>query len=87
MTEMGRFVKFNGLVKQISLLLPTYLSCCLLQQFHDALSCKARRAVRSASQPSQEEDPKQRLEAKLVAAKQKRYSKEANRHSILFDSI
>ncbi|XP_051216913.1 uncharacterized protein [Lolium perenne] len=52
------------------------------QQFHDALSCKARRAVRSTSQPSQEEDPKQRLEAKLVAAKQKRLSlleKEQNR--------
>ncbi|CAM0945668.1 unnamed protein product [Alopecurus aequalis] len=44
------------------------------QQFHEALSCKARRAVRSTSQPSQEEDPKQRLEAKLVAANQKRLS-------------
>ncbi|XBH77759.1 hypothetical protein VPH35_104171 [Triticum aestivum] len=52
------------------------------QQFHETLSCKARHAVRSTSQPSQEEDPKQRLEAKLVAAKQKRLSlleKEQNR--------
>ena len=52
------------------------------QQFHEKLSCKARHAVRSTSQPSQEEDPKQRLEAKLVAAKQKRLSlleKEQNR--------
>ncbi|KAF7084128.1 hypothetical protein CFC21_087810 [Triticum aestivum] len=51
------------------------------QQFHETLSCKARHAVRSTSQPSQE-DPKQRLEAKLVAAKQKRLSlleKEQNR--------
>ncbi|KAE8788199.1 hypothetical protein D1007_37802 [Hordeum vulgare] len=53
------------------------------QQFHETLSCKARRAVRSTSQPSQGEDPKQRrLEVKLVAAKQKRLSlleKEQNR--------
>ncbi|VAI56564.1 unnamed protein product [Triticum turgidum subsp. durum] len=53
----------------------------VLMQFHETLSCKARHAVRSTSQPSQE-DPKQRLEAKLVAAKQKRLSlleKEQNR--------
>ncbi|KQJ99890.1 uncharacterized protein LOC100841358 isoform X2 [Brachypodium distachyon] len=52
------------------------------QQFHEALSCKARRTVRSTSQLSQEEDPKQRLEAKLVAANQKRLNllaKEQNR--------
>ncbi|TVU29706.1 hypothetical protein EJB05_21285 [Eragrostis curvula] len=51
------------------------------QQFHDALSSKARRTFRNPQ--SQEDDlPGQRLEAKLVAAEQKRLSllaKERNR--------
>ncbi|XP_006648736.1 uncharacterized protein LOC102721810 [Oryza brachyantha] len=52
------------------------------QQFHEALSYKARRTVRCPPCSPQEEDPKQRLEAKLVAAHQKRLSllaKEQNR--------
>ncbi|CAD6244136.1 unnamed protein product [Miscanthus lutarioriparius] len=44
------------------------------QQFHEALSSKARRSIKSPSGSSQEEDRGQLLEAKLVAAKQKRLS-------------
>lgn len=44
------------------------------QQFHETLSSKARRSLRSSSGSSQEEDRGQLLEAKLVAAKQKRLS-------------
>uniref|UniRef100_A0A0D9VH30 T-complex protein 11 n=1 Tax=Leersia perrieri TaxID=77586 RepID=A0A0D9VH30_9ORYZ len=53
------------------------------QQFHEALSCKARHTVRCPSGLSQEEDPKQRLESKLVAAKQKRLSLLAKEQSRL----
>uniref|UniRef100_A0A0E0NGD9 T-complex protein 11 n=1 Tax=Oryza rufipogon TaxID=4529 RepID=A0A0E0NGD9_ORYRU len=53
------------------------------QQFHEALSCKARCTVRYPSCPSQEEDPKKRLEAKLVAAEQKRLSLLAKEQSRL----
>ncbi|WOL01261.1 hypothetical protein Cni_G09977 [Canna indica] len=42
------------------------------QQFHEWLSSKARPKPRSPSWSSQEDDPGQRLEAKLVAAEQKR---------------
>lgn len=45
-----------------------------LQQFHDWLSCKARKKPRSPSWSSQEEDYGQRLEARLQAAEQKRLS-------------
>jgi len=48
----------------------------ILQQFHEALSSKARRSIKSPSGSSQEEDRGHLLEAKLVAAKQKRYPKE-----------
>ncbi|KAG8044071.1 hypothetical protein GUJ93_ZPchr0451g33621 [Zizania palustris] len=44
------------------------------QQFHEWLSCKARKKPRSPSWSSQEEDQGQRLEAKLQAAEQKRLS-------------
>ncbi|XP_037485700.1 uncharacterized protein LOC119364345 [Triticum dicoccoides] len=44
------------------------------QQFHDWLSCKARKKPRSPSWSSQEEDYGQRLEARLQAAEQKRLS-------------
>ncbi|XP_066321827.1 uncharacterized protein [Miscanthus floridulus] len=44
------------------------------QQFHEALSSKARRSIKSPSGSSQEEDRGHLLEAKLVAAKQKRLS-------------
>ncbi|KAG8071045.1 hypothetical protein GUJ93_ZPchr0006g45845 [Zizania palustris] len=61
-----------------------YLTCVVvLQQFHEILSCKARRTIRCPSWPSHEEDPKQRLEAKLVAAKQKRLSLLAKEQSRL----
>ncbi|KAG6513954.1 hypothetical protein ZIOFF_024291 [Zingiber officinale] len=43
-------------------------------QFHDWLSTKARPKPRSPSWSSQDENPGQRLEAKLVAAEQKRLS-------------
>ncbi|CAN6238350.1 unnamed protein product [Urochloa humidicola] len=52
------------------------------QKFHETLSSKARRSLRSPSGSSQKEDRGQLLEAKLVAAKQKRLSllaKEQNR--------
>uniref|UniRef100_A0A0E0CLZ1 T-complex protein 11 n=1 Tax=Oryza meridionalis TaxID=40149 RepID=A0A0E0CLZ1_9ORYZ len=58
------------------------------QQFHEALSCKARCTVRYPSCPSQEEDPKKRLEAKLVAAEQKRLNllaKEQSRLAKLYE--
>ncbi|XP_042376021.1 uncharacterized protein LOC121969828 [Zingiber officinale] len=44
------------------------------KQFHDWLSTKARPKPRSPSWSSQDENPGQRLEAKLVAAEQKRLS-------------
>uniref|UniRef100_A0A0E0KQX8 T-complex protein 11 n=1 Tax=Oryza punctata TaxID=4537 RepID=A0A0E0KQX8_ORYPU len=44
------------------------------QQFHEWVSCKARKKPRSPSWSSQEEDQGQRLEAKLQAAEQKRLS-------------
>ncbi|GJN02879.1 hypothetical protein PR202_ga20268 [Eleusine coracana subsp. coracana] len=44
------------------------------QQFHEWLACKARKKPRSPSWSSQEEDHGQRLEAKLLAAEQKRLS-------------
>ncbi|KAL5215428.1 hypothetical protein ABZP36_006829 [Zizania latifolia] len=44
------------------------------QQFHEWLSCKARKKPRSPSWSSQEEDQGQRLEAKLQAAELKRLS-------------
>ncbi|XP_062185297.1 uncharacterized protein LOC133888918 [Phragmites australis] len=44
------------------------------QQFHEWLVCKARKKPRSPSWSSQEEDHGQRLEAKLLAAEQKRLS-------------
>jgi len=44
------------------------------QQFHEWLACKARKKPRSPSWSSQEEDHAQRLEAKLLAAEQKRLS-------------
>ncbi|OEL18748.1 hypothetical protein BAE44_0020234 [Dichanthelium oligosanthes] len=44
------------------------------QQFHEWLACKARKKPRSPSWSSQEEDHGQRLEAKLMAAEQKRLS-------------
>ncbi|KAL6652923.1 hypothetical protein ACP70R_011848 [Stipagrostis hirtigluma subsp. patula] len=44
------------------------------QQFHEWLACKARKKPRSPSWSSQEEDQAQRLEAKLLAAEQKRLS-------------
>ncbi|CAN6275744.1 unnamed protein product [Urochloa humidicola] len=44
------------------------------QQFHEWLACKARKKPRSPSWSSQEEDNGQRLEAKLLAAEQKRLS-------------
>ncbi|XP_062223085.1 uncharacterized protein LOC133921971 [Phragmites australis] len=54
------------------------------QQFHEALSSKGRGSLRrSPSVSSQEEDPGQRLEAKLVAAKQKRLSLLAKEQSRL----
>nr|CAD1836912.1 unnamed protein product [Ananas comosus var. bracteatus] len=49
-------------------------SVLVLQRFHELLSCKARTKPRSSSCTSQEEDLGQRLEAKLVAAEQKRLS-------------
>ncbi|CAL9184516.1 uncharacterized protein LOC103978482 [Musa acuminata AAA Group] len=42
------------------------------QQFHELLSSKARPKPRSPSWSSQEDDPGQRIEAKLFAAEQKR---------------
>ncbi|WVZ75033.1 hypothetical protein U9M48_023129 [Paspalum notatum var. saurae] len=53
------------------------------QQFHKTLSSKARRSLRSSSGSSQEEDRGQLLEAKLVAAKQKRLSLLAKEQSRL----
>lgn len=44
------------------------------QQFREWLACKARKKPRSPSWSSQEEDHGQRLEAKLLAAEQKRLS-------------
>ncbi|KAG8082082.1 hypothetical protein GUJ93_ZPchr0014g47261 [Zizania palustris] len=44
------------------------------QQFHEWVSCKARKKPRSPSWSSQEEDQGQRLEAKLQAAELKRLS-------------
>jgi len=46
----------------------------IFQQFHEWLACKARKKPRSPSWSSQEEDHGQRLEAKLLAAEQKRLS-------------
>ncbi|KAI0507876.1 hypothetical protein KFK09_014004 [Dendrobium nobile] len=48
------------------------------RQFHEWLSSKARPKPRSPSWSSQEEDPGQRLEAKLNAAEQKRLNLLAN---------
>uniref|UniRef100_K3YPG8 T-complex protein 11 n=1 Tax=Setaria italica TaxID=4555 RepID=K3YPG8_SETIT len=53
------------------------------QQFHETLSSKARRSIRSPSGSSQKEDRGQLLEAKLVAAKQKRLSLLAKEQSRL----
>ncbi|CAL5057722.1 unnamed protein product [Urochloa decumbens] len=53
------------------------------QQFHDTLSSKARRSFRSSLGSSQKEDRGQLLEAKLVAAKQKRLSLLAKEQSRL----
>jgi len=55
------------------------------QQFHGTLSSKARNSIRSPSGSSEKDDRGQLLEAKLVAAKQKRYSKEE--HSRLRYSV
>ncbi|KAL6634560.1 hypothetical protein ACP70R_027231 [Stipagrostis hirtigluma subsp. patula] len=53
------------------------------QQFHEALSSKARHTLRSPSRSSQEEDLGQRLEMKLMAAKEKRLSLLAKEQSRL----
>ncbi|CAN6244697.1 unnamed protein product [Urochloa humidicola] len=53
------------------------------QQFHETLSSKARRSFRSPSESSQKEDHGEILEAKLVAAKQKRLSLLAKEQSRL----
>ncbi|PUZ76100.1 hypothetical protein GQ55_1G263100 [Panicum hallii var. hallii] len=53
------------------------------QQFHETLSSRARRSIRSPSGSSEKEDRGQLLEAKLVAAKQKRLSLLAKEQSRL----